>query len=95
MSATDGTNLMNSIHVWTENVNTTAGTFTGCYSYTGDQTTHDNGAINASFVVYQKNIHRRMSYVEGDQISLSTWSRGAQCVKVKTKVNIFSKYLLV
>ena len=89
--------VLNSISAWTENVRideglSSVGRFTACYSYSGNTDHHNDNSktkINLHFVAYQRNIHRRMAHVEGDQIPLATWKRGAQCVKAKTKVDVY------
>ena len=81
--------LLSSMIVWTENVDRENGNFTACYCYTGAKEIHDDPTktkINLHYVAYQKNLHRRMSYVEGDVVALPNWRRGTQCAKIKTKV---------
>ena len=66
--------------------------FSACYSYTshpGQEAIHNDSSkvkVKMHFVAYQKNMHRRMSHVEGDEVALPSWKNGIQCTKVKTKV---------
>ena len=55
---------------------------------TGDMEmyTDSNKKFRIDTVYYQKNIHRRMAYVEGDSLIVPNFRRGARCVKVNTKV---------